>query len=76
MPIKKKFCWVLQVQGQDVHAAELYYCSICHDSFKARYDHTIQNEGDYDKNSALESFVGLVAVKEFIESRKYKKKKI
>ena len=48
---------ILNIVGQDVCVAKWYYLSSCHTSFKGRYDQTIQNEGDYDKNSLLEDLL-------------------
>ena len=42
------------------------YRKNCHASFKKNYNQSTENEGNYDKNSALKNFVALIAAKRFV----------
>ena len=58
---------ILNLLGQDVRSSELYYRNNCHTNFKRRYEQRLQEEEFHDKNSALEDFVALTAVKDFVD---------
>ena len=42
------------------------YRKNCHASFEKSYNQATENEGDYDKNSALKNVVALIAAKGFV----------